>query len=213
FVSEGGHIHDPIARLCRTSGRDLHLLSAGLAGRLQGCLGGHLAPPARQPAPPLQFGRNHAAPGRAPCQTVADCNALHRLLLHRVQRAKPFVPRLSVPRSSSAATCPQPGGSMWRASSSKRAAAPLCPDRTAIGSGIVGSSAIWTRPAIPFWWPSSAKRSPATWSEAWKIPPRNRGSATLATIARTLPPIAVGSRRTCILILPRPIAAAASAER
>ncbi len=60
----GWHVHDPVASLCRRRARHLYLLPAGLAWRLQGRLERHLEVAARQPPPPLQSRRDHAAAHR-----------------------------------------------------------------------------------------------------------------------------------------------------
>ena len=64
--AEGGNLDHPVARLRRPGAGHLHLLPAGLARRLQGRLERHPALAARQPPPPLQFRRDHAAAGGAP---------------------------------------------------------------------------------------------------------------------------------------------------
>ena len=67
---QGRHLDHPVARVRRAGARHLHFLPAGLTRRLQGRLERHPGAPARQPAPALQPGRDHAAAGGAPALGV-----------------------------------------------------------------------------------------------------------------------------------------------
>ena len=62
-LSEDRHLGDPDPRHRRRRQCDLHFLPAGLARRLQGCLGRHPRPPARLPLPAVQFRRDPAEAG------------------------------------------------------------------------------------------------------------------------------------------------------
>ena len=63
--AEDRHLGDPDARYRRRRQRDLYLLPAGLARRLQGRLGRDPGAPARLPLPAVQFRRDPAAARRA----------------------------------------------------------------------------------------------------------------------------------------------------
>ena len=64
-LPEDRHFGDPVARHRRRRRRDLYLLPAGLARRLQGRLGRDSGAPARLSLRAVQFRRDHAAARRA----------------------------------------------------------------------------------------------------------------------------------------------------
>ncbi len=65
LVPEGRDLDHPVARLRWRGERHIYFLPAGITRRLQGCVARHPQVAARQPPPPLQFRRNHAAAGGA----------------------------------------------------------------------------------------------------------------------------------------------------
>src|SRR5216683_316599 len=72
LVADRAIVIDDVESIRASGGRDLHLLPAGLARRLQGCLGRDFGAPARLPLSPLQFRRDHAAPRRASAQGKSE---------------------------------------------------------------------------------------------------------------------------------------------